>query len=91
MPEQLGRIEVKVARGFADSEFYVMVPDGPAAYVSRDLVFVDKIPTEDSQVKGLVQVFVLDEGEDDFLIELPGEPVVGGLRTRVGKSLLLSA
>ncbi len=91
MPEQLGRLEVRVSRGFADSEFYVMVPDGPAAYVSRHLVFVDKVPTDDSQVQGQVQVYVLDEGEDDVLIELPGEPVVGGLRARVDKSLLLSA
>jgi hypothetical protein len=91
MSEQLGRLEVKVARGFADSEFYVMVPDGPAAYVSRDLVFVDRIPTEDSQVEGQVQVYILDESEDDFLIELPGEPALGGLRARVDKSLLLTA
>lgn len=91
MSEQLGRVEVKVARGFADSEFYVMVPGGPAAYVSRDLVFVDKVPTGDSQVEGQVQVYVLDEGEGDFLIELPGEPALGGLRTRIDKSLLLSA
>jgi hypothetical protein len=91
MSEQLGRLEVKVARGFADSEFYVMVPDGPAAYVSRDLVFVDRIPTEDSRVEGQVQVYILDESEDDFLIELPGEPALGGLRARVDKSLLLTA
>lgn len=90
MPE-LGRLEVKVARGFADSEFYVMVPGGPAAYVSRDLVFVKVVPTEGSEVRGQVQVYVLERGKDDALIELPGEPVIGGLRARVNNSLLLTA
>jgi hypothetical protein len=90
MPE-LGRLEVNVARGFADSEFYVMVPGGPAAYVSRDLVSVEAVPIEGAEVPGHVQVYVLERGEDDALIELPGQPVIGGLRARVDKSLLLSA
>jgi len=90
MEELMRRLEVRVAPGFADTEYYVMVPDGPAAYVSRDLVTVPRPPSEGSEVQGSVKVYVLDQGEHDTLIELPGEPVVGGLRTRVQNSLLLS-
>ena len=90
MADLVQRLAVRVTRGFADTEYYVMVPNGPAAYVSRDRVFVDHPPLGSTEVAGQVEVYVLDQGEHDALIELPGEPVVGGLRTRVEKSLLLS-
>ena len=91
MEEVIRRIVVKVTAGFADTEYYVMVPNGPAAYVSRDLVSVTEAPEGGREVSGFIKVYVLDQGEHDALIELPGEPVVGGLRTRVNNSLLLSA
>lgn len=91
MEEVVRRIKVMVAPGFADTEYYVMVPDGPSAYVSRDLVSVAEQPGIGHEVVGQIKVYVLEEGERDTLIELPGEPVVGGLRTRVENSLLLSA
>jgi hypothetical protein len=91
MEELMRRLKVSVAQGFADTEYYVMVPGGPAAYVSRDLVSVPRPPSEGSEVQGSVRVFVLEQGAHDTLIELPGEPVVGGLRTRVDNSLLLSS
>jgi hypothetical protein len=85
------RLSVKVTPGFADTEYYVMVPDGPSAFVSRDLVSVSELPGAGHEVTGQIDVYVLEVGERDTLIELPGEPVVGGLRTRVANSLLLSA
>lgn len=91
MEEPVRSLKVTVTRGFAETEYFIMVADGPAAYVSRDLVTVDHPPEGDSEVQGQVQVYVIDQGEHDALIELPGEPAVGGLRTRVPKSLLLSA
>jgi hypothetical protein len=91
MEESMRRLEVLVAPGFADTEYYVMVPDGPAAYVSRDLVTVQRPPSEGSEVEGSVEVYVLEQGERDTLIELPGEPVVGGLRTRVDNSRLFAS
>ena len=90
MADLVRRIAVRVSRGFLDTEYYVMVPNGPDAYVSRDRVFVEHPPLGSTEVAGQVEVYVLDQGEHDALIELPGEPVVGGLRTRVEKSLLLS-
>lgn len=91
MEEVIRRLKVMVTPGFADTEYYVMVPDGPSAYVSRDLVSVIETPGVGREVAGQIKVYVLDVGERDTLIELPGEPVVGGLRTRVANSLLLSA
>ena len=88
MDELVGHLKVLVARGFAESEYYVMVPDGPAAYVSRDLVTVERSPAGDDQVPGSVRVYVLDRSGTDALIELPGEPVIGGLRARVDPELL---
>jgi hypothetical protein len=90
MEEVIRHIAVKVTAGFADTEYYVMVPNGPAAYVSRDLVSVTEAPEAGTEVPGVIQVYVLDQGEHDALIELPGEPVVGGLRTRIDNSLLLA-
>ena len=91
MSEQLSSLAVQVAPGFADTEFYVMVKDGPAAFVNRDLVSVDAQPREGTSVDGRVQVYVIDDTGEDALIELPGEAVVGGLRVRVDRSLLTPA
>ena len=91
MSENEGQLEVTVAPGFAETEYYVMVQDGPAAFVNRDLVSVAAPPTADTPVEGRVKVYVLDQGDHDALIELPGEAVVGGLRARVSLALLQPA
>ena len=91
MGHTVRKLQVNVARGLADTEYYVMVPGGPAVYVTRTLVSVKEPPAGDREVKGQVEVFVIEEGPNDVLIELPGEAVVGGLRARVDKSLLLTA
>lgn len=89
--ELTGRLQVSVALGFAETEYYVMVPDGPAAYVDRGLVRVDHQPEGNNQVTGDVRVYVIEQTDSDALIELPGEPVIGGLRARVDQSLLTTA
>lgn len=86
--ELTARLHVSVALGFAETEYYVMVPGGPAAYVDRGLVNVDRQPSGDDQVAGDVRVYVIEQTDRDALIELPGEPVIGGLRARVDQSLL---
>jgi len=86
--ERTGRLRVSVALGFAETEYYVMVPGGPAAYVDRQLVRVDHQPQGDDLVNGDVRVYVLERNDSDALIELPGEPVIGGLRAHVDPALL---
>lgn len=91
MAEQVGSLKVQVAPGFAEDEFYVMVGNASAAFVSRDLVSVEVQPDAGSSVDGRVNVYVIDQSDDEALVELPGEAVVGGLRVRVNRSELLPA
>src|ERR1700687_4661384 len=58
MKEVIRRLKVMVTPGFADTEYYVMVPDGPGAYVSRDLVSVMEAPRAGREVAGQIEVYV---------------------------------
>ena len=78
-------VRCKVLRGLFDTEYYVIV-SGSSAYVSRSTVKVSIDPTNGAEVEGQVEVFVVEENNEKALIELPGEPVVGGLRTWVPKT-----
>src|ERR1700730_4501989 len=86
-------VRCKVARGFFDYEFYVSVASS-SAYVDRGLFrFVDGeiLLTSSQQVDGEVRAYVVVEKGDKALVELPGQPVVGGLRTWVPKTALAYA
>lgn len=72
-------VRCRVARGFWDSEFYVVVGN-TALFVDRGSVEVEKNPESNSDVEGRVLAFLVQQDADRALIELPGEPVVGGLR-----------
>ena len=79
-----------VLLGLFDSEFYVMVGSS-SAYVDRENVKVERDPSQDIEVAGEVLAYVVDEDRENVLVELPREPVVGGIRTWVPKSSLLAA
>ena len=71
-----------VSVGLFEGEFYVTVRDS-AVYVDREKVKVEKTPHNGDKVKGQVIAYFIEEKSDQVLVELPGEPVVGGLRAWV--------
>ena len=79
-----------VSAGLFESEFYITIRDS-AVYVDRDKVRVDPVPHNGDKVKGLVLAYFIDEKKDEVLVELPGEPVVGGLRAWVPRGDLTYA
>ena len=82
-------VRCKVSLGNFETEFYVIV-DGSSAFVSRDSVKVDRPPEGSRQVDGQVLAYLVAEESDKALVQLPGEPVVGGLRTWVPRSSLVA-
>ena len=82
-------VQCKVSRGFFESELLVIVA-GSSAYVDRDNVKTSGDPTI-GEVDGLVSAYVIERSGDQALIELPGQPVVGGARTWVPTSFLSAA
>lgn len=86
-------VRCKVSLGNFDSEYFVMVADQSSAFVDRGNVKVDTVPGRGAEVEGKVLAYIV--GEDDrkekALVELPGQAVVGGLRTWIPRSLVASA
>lgn len=80
-------VHCKVSLGFFETEFYVVV-DQSAAFVDKASVRVGKTPLKDSEVEGQVLAAVIREHRDKALVELPGQAVVGTLRTWVPKASL---
>ena len=79
-------ISCVVSWGFFSSEYYVKLSTGDAYMVDRSNVTVDRQPeTRTEAVSGKVLAYVVDQRPSQLLIELPGEPVAGGLRTWVPK------
>jgi len=83
-------VRCTVARGIFDTEFYVTVRDS-SVYIDRDNVRVKDAPGANDTVQGSVKAFLVEEESDKALIELPGEPVVGGLRAWIPKADLAYA
>ena len=75
-------VKCKLASGFFDEELYVLLGSS-SAIVSRDEVRIIDEPKLNAQGKGEVCVYVVEQMPDRLLVELPGQPVVGGLRTWV--------
>jgi hypothetical protein len=90
MPEQVRFVRCKVSLGFFDTEFYVVIGDS-SVFVDRQNVTITKMPERGSETEGEVRAYLVTEAKDRALIELPGEPVVGGLRTWIPKSLFSTA
>jgi hypothetical protein len=80
-------VRCRVSLGFFETELYIVVNDS-SAFVDRKNVRVQHLPGKDSEVEGLVLVSVISEEGDKALVELPGQPVVGGLRTWVPRANL---
>ncbi|MFZ0314842.1 MAG: hypothetical protein WAL85_19220 [Candidatus Korobacteraceae bacterium] len=89
MPKSI-YVMCRVSRGFWDSEFYVVVGDS-AVFVNRDNVRVEQVPDTNTEVDGQVLALVIQQEPDKFLVELPGEPVIGGLRSWVPRTALATA
>jgi hypothetical protein len=82
-------VRCRVSRGFFDSELLVRVADS-SAYVSRVNVKTTGDP-KSGEVDGFVSAYVIKTSGDRALIEIPGQPVVGGARTWVPTSTLSAA
>jgi hypothetical protein len=80
-------VKCKVSLGNFETEFYVIV-DRSSAFVSRENVKVDRPPEGNREVDGQVLAYLVTEDRDKALIQLPGEPAVGGLRAWVPRSAL---
>jgi hypothetical protein len=79
-----------VSNGIFESEFYITLKDS-AVYVDREKVRVDPPPHNGDKVKGQVVAYFIEERSDQVLVELPGEPVIGGLRAWVPRGDLTYA
>jgi len=84
-------VKCKVLPGLFDTEYYVLVNSSSAAYVNRASVQIKNTPRHGHQVDGTVFVYVINRRAEESLVELTGEPVVGGLRTWVSNRELVAA
>ena len=76
-----------VSRGFFSSEYYVKLSTGDAYMVDRNNVSVDHEPqNRTDEVNGRVVAYVVDQNQSALLVELPGEPVAGGLRSWIPRN-----
>jgi len=79
---RFGYVNCTVSLGFFETEFYVVINDS-SAFVDRKNVLVDRVPSRNVEVEGKVLAYVVAEKADKALVEIPGQAVVGGLRTWV--------
>jgi hypothetical protein len=80
----------RVSRGFFGNEFYVVVGDS-SVFVDYSNLKLDVTPDGGNEVDGKVLAYVVQEESEKALVELPGQAVVGGLRTWIPKNLFASA
>ena len=84
-------IKCKVLRGIFDTEWMVLVNGSSSYYISRRNVKVMDEPEGTSSVDGKVRGYLIQKNKDKALVQLPGEAVVGGLRTWVETTALVPA
>ena len=70
-------VKCRVRVGMFDTEYLVQV-EGTSTLVSRRSVRVKSAPSP--EVDGEVSAYLVKQAEGKALVELPGEPVVGGTR-----------
>jgi hypothetical protein len=75
-------VRCRVKPGMFDNEYVVLVNDS-AAVVSSGNVTVSHTPVTLQGVDGSVRAYLVEEHEHNAVIELPGESVIGSLRTSV--------
>ncbi len=83
-------VRCKVLPGLFEGELFVLINGSSSAYVTQTNVKAKGIPKYGVEVDGEVFAYVISQRGDQSLIELSGEPVVGGLRTWVPNALLAS-
>lgn len=83
-------VRCRVSPGFFGNEVYVVVGDS-SAFVDQSNVKVDNKLEKGKQVEGRVLAYVVAEEAGRALVELPGQAVVGGLRTWVPRNMFASA
>lgn len=83
-------VRCKVLPGLFDTELYVLVNGASSAYVNAGRVRFVGTPAHNTPVDGTVLAYVITKRGDESLIELPGQPMVGGLRSWVPNNLLES-
>lgn len=84
-------VRCKVLPGLFDTEFYVLVSRSSSAYVAQRNVKLGKSPELGQEVDGQVLAYLINQERTRSLVELPGEPVVGGLRTWVPNEMVAAA
>ena len=85
-------IACKVLPGLFDNEYYVMVNGSSAYYVNRaNVVKISGEPQVGNAVDGQVIGYIVEIFEGKTLVQLPGEAVVGGMRTWVENGALSTA
>lgn len=80
-------LDCVLASGFFKDELYVMLGDS-SAFVERQKVQILQEPNGLNNGKGKVCVYVIEREADRLLVEIPGQPVVGSLRTWVSSKQL---
>lgn len=83
-------VHCMVLPGLFDNELYVIV-NGSSVYVNPASVRLQEPLRQDAEVRGSVVVYVIDQQADRSLVELSGQPAVGGLRTWVDNRQLAQA
>ena len=79
------KIRCQVLPGIFQTEYYVLVNGSSGYYVSTSNVEVASAVTADRPVDGSVRGYLIAEADDKALVQLPGEAMVGSLRTWVEK------
>ena len=83
-------ITCEVLPGLFNTEYYVLLRES-SYYVHRDNVKVPREPQAGVSVAGQVFGYIIEREQGRTLVQLPGEAVVGGLRTWVEDSALTAA
>jgi len=80
----------KVLPGLFENEYYVMVNHSSAYYVNRTNVLVSETPGKEP-VDGKVLGYIVQTEKNKTLVQLPGEAVIGGVRTWVENECVTAA
>lgn len=79
-------IDCILSSGFFEDELYVTLGES-SAIVNRSDVRVEREPKDSTDGQGQICVYVIEKKANRLLVEIPGQPVVGGLRTWINQEL----
>jgi len=84
-------VNCEVLPGLFDTEYYVVLNGDSSYFVNRLSVRVLEEPRTNRRVLGKVLGYIIEEHQGKTLVQLPGEAVVGGLRTWVENTAVSAA